>query len=168
MHLTQSAVRRLADGSRTSAAAALHRPALAANVSTAYAVSEQLSLSPAEEQRFHTLYCEHFDFVFRNLRRLGVPNASLDDALQDVYMVVLRRISELPQDAHHKAWIFAILYRVASNHRRSQRRRGRPESLAELPLASPQPGPFELTARAQAAQLLHGFLDTLDHDRRAA
>jgi RNA polymerase sigma-70 factor (ECF subfamily) len=126
-----------------------------------------LQLSALDEQRFHMLYREHFDFVFRNLRRLGVAPASLDDALQDVYLVVLRRISDLHHDEHLKAWLFAIIFRVAGNHRRTARRRGTPEPLHDAQLCSQQLGPFDLTARAQASQFLHGFLNTMDDNRRA-
>lgn len=126
-----------------------------------------LSLSHEEQRRFHALYREHFDFVFRNLRRLGVPAASTDDALQEVYLVVLRRLRALEHDSHVKAWLFAIILRVASNQRRSVRRRGVFEHLGDQALASAQPGPFDLTARAQAAQFLHTFLSSLDESRRA-
>ena len=127
----------------------------------------QLSLTAVERERFHALYRDHFDFVFRNLRRLGVAPASVDDALQDVYLVVLRRIRDLRHDAHMKAWLFAIIFRVAGNHRRSVRRRGQPESLSDLQLPSTQPGPFDLAARAQASVFLHDFLTSLDDNRRA-
>ena len=130
-------------------------------------VTKPLSLTPQEQARFHALYSQHFDFVFRNLRRLGVPAASLDDALQEVYLVVLRRIGDLQHDMHLKAWLFAIVIRVANNQRRSLRRRGIPEPLGELHLASLQPGPFDMTARTQAKQFLHRFLSSLDDNRRA-
>ena len=128
---------------------------------------EPLSLSSEEQLQFHALYREHFNFVFRNLRRMGIPSASTDDALQEVYLVVLRRLRDLKQDTHTKAWLFAIIVRVASNQRRSWRRRGSPEPLMEQALASAQPGPFDLAARAQAAEFLHAFLDSLDDKRRA-
>jgi RNA polymerase sigma-70 factor (ECF subfamily) len=131
------------------------------------ASAEPLSLTREEQQRFHTLYSEHFSFVFRNLRRLGVQPAATDDALQEVYLVVLRRLRDLQHSTHIKAWLFAIILRVASNQRRSMRRRGTAESLGEQSVASTQPGPFDLTARAQAAQFLHTFLSSLDDNRRA-
>lgn len=129
--------------------------------------SSEITLTSEERARFHALYCEHFDFVFRNLRRLGVAPASTDDALQDVYLVVLRRLADLQDDTHVKAWLFAILLRVAGNHRRSVRRRAMPESLSEARIESSQPGPFELTARAQAGRILHVFLSGLDDAPRA-
>lgn len=125
------------------------------------------TLTAQERSRFHALYCEHFDFVFRNLRRLGVAPASTDDALQDVYLVVLRRLADLQDDTDAKAWLFAILLRIAGNHRRAVRRRASPESLHEASIESTEPGPFELTARAQAGRILHAFLRDLDDAPRA-
>ncbi|HKP64568.1 MAG TPA: sigma-70 family RNA polymerase sigma factor [Polyangiales bacterium] len=123
-------------------------------------------LTAVQRERFHALYREHFDFVFRNLRRLGVPEPAVEDALQDVYLVVLRRIEEF-QGTHVKAWLFAILLRVAGNYRRSQRRRGPSEPLLEEQLPASDAGPFEQAAREQARRILHGFLDSLEDNRRA-
>jgi RNA polymerase sigma-70 factor, ECF subfamily len=127
----------------------------------------RVALSDAQQQRFHAVYSQHFDFVFRNLRRLGVPAASTDDALQEVFLVVLRRLHDLADTAHVKAWLFAILLRVASNQRRSVRRRGASQPFMEQSLACAQPGPFDLTARTEAAEFLHAFLSGLDDQRRA-
>jgi len=131
------------------------------------AAAVPLALTAEEQQRFQALYSEHFNFVFRNLRRLGVPPASTDDALQEVYLVVLRRIGDLQPDTHTKAWLFAIVLRVASNQRRGLRRHGTAQPLTEQAIASSQLGPFDLTARAEAAQFLQTFLSSLDDNRRA-
>ena len=125
------------------------------------------ALTLAARQRFHSLYREHFDFVYRNLRWLGIPDESVDDALQDVYVIALRHIDAYVDGTHPKAWLFAILTRVASNHRRSLRRRGRPLPLDEQDELSRLPGPFDMSARAEAGRILHAFLDTLDPEKRA-
>lgn len=124
-------------------------------------------LTPAQREQFTAFYRDEFDFVLRNLRRLGVPAAALDDALQDVYLVVLRRIAEFREGTHPRAWLFAILLRTASNHRRSQRRRGDSLSLPEDGLATRLPGPFELTAQDEARRVLYTFLEQLPERRRA-
>jgi RNA polymerase sigma-70 factor (ECF subfamily) len=126
-----------------------------------------VELTPPQRQLFDALYREHFDFVFRNLRRLGVVESGVDDALQDVYMVALRRIAEFREGTHPKAWLFAILSRVSSNHRRSQRRRGSPEELVEERIEAPMTDPFDQAAQSQARRLLHAFLERLDDNRRA-
>src|SRR5262245_11836835 len=43
---------------------------------------------------FEGIYEAHFDFVWRNARRLGVPAANVDDAVQEVFLVVHRRLGE--------------------------------------------------------------------------
>lgn len=127
-----------------------------------------VELTPTQRELFNTLYREHFDFVFRNLRRLGVVESGIDDALQDVYMVALRRIPEFREGTHAKAWLFAILARVSGNHRRSQRRRGSPVELAEERIETAMTGPFDQAAQQQARRILHAFLERLDDNRRAA
>jgi len=126
-----------------------------------------IELTPTQRELFNALYREHFDFVFRNLRRLGVAESTIDDALQDVYLVALRRIPEFREGTHAKAWLFAILLRVAGNHRRSQRRRGQPVALTEERLETDLAGPFDQAAEQQARRILHAFLERLDDNRRA-
>ncbi len=72
---------------------------------------------------FEAIYDEHFDFVFRNVRRLGVPDAHVDDAVQEVFLVVHRRLAEFEGRSSVKTWIFGVLARVAADHRRSIRRK---------------------------------------------
>ena len=127
----------------------------------------ELHAAPARAERFHALYCEHFDFVFRNLRRLGVASAAVDDALQDVFVVALRRLDGYRDGTHPRAWLFAIALRVAGNYRRAQGRRAPVAAIGPDALVSSEPGPVERLARSQAAQRLHAFLGTLDDDMRA-
>jgi RNA polymerase sigma-70 factor (ECF subfamily) len=126
-----------------------------------------VELTTPQRELFNALYREHFDFVFRNLRRIGVAESAIDDALQDVYLVVLRRIAEFREDTHAKAWLFAILLRVAGNHRRSQRRRGDPVALIEERHETEMADPFDQAARGEARDILHAFLERLDDNRRA-
>jgi RNA polymerase sigma-70 factor (ECF subfamily) len=70
------------------------------------------------------LYATHFGFVWRNLRRLHVPEPMLEDAAQDVFLVVHRRWHTYdPRWASVETWLFGILLRIASNYRRTHRRR---------------------------------------------
>lgn len=123
-------------------------------------------LDDEQAELFDVLYRDHFEFVYRNLRRLGVRDASVDDAVQEVYLVVLRQIGRYQPGTHPRAWLFAIASRVASNQRRGQRRRGHAVPLQHDILHSPAKGPYERTVRAEARELLHAFLDSLDEDKR--
>ena len=87
---------------------------------------EQACSLPGRERRvtdFRALYEEHVDFVWRNLRRLGVPDADADDKTQEVFVVAHRRLAEFEDRGFGaRAWLFQIALRVASDARRHRRR----------------------------------------------
>lgn len=124
------------------------------------------------ELRFEDVYHEHFAFVWRSLRRVGVPESSLDDAAQDVFMVVLRRLSELDGPRLVKPWLSAIVMRVAADHRRRIRRRDGPtRSESEGPpldslVDKREPSPQQCMESNDQLRLLHRVLDELDWNKR--
>ncbi len=80
---------------------------------------------------FEAAYREHFAFVWRSLRRLGVPERDLGDATQDVFLVLYRKLAELDLERSIGSWMYAVCLRVASDRRRSAVQRH--EQLAEEP-----------------------------------
>ena len=118
---------------------------------------------------FDELYEGYVDFIWRSVRRLGVSEAAADDVVQQVFLVVHRRLPEFSHAASVRTWIFGILLRVVREHRRLQRRksphhlwpRTDPETLAD-----DRASPDETTARAEAARLVQRWLDELDDDKR--
>ena len=118
------------------------------------------------------IYEQHFDFVWRNARRLGVPEANADDVAQDVFMIVQRRMADFDGRASVQAWIFGILVRVVRDHRRSFRRKGaRHVPLEEATQGTtsavePGPTPVEVAGRAEHVRLLERLLGELDEDKR--
>ena len=73
--------------------------------------SEQLHPMPAEPDVVQ-IYEQYFDFVWRSLRRLGVAAADLEDAAQDVFEVVHRRLEVFERRSTIKTWVFGIALRV--------------------------------------------------------
>jgi RNA polymerase sigma-70 factor (ECF subfamily) len=122
--------------------------------------------SSAAGASFELVYNDYFDFVWRSLRRLGVPEASADDALQDVFVVVHRRLGEFGGRSSLKTWLFGIALRVTSDYRRRARRKGGHEPLDEA-VIDPAPGPQEKAVNAEMLGLLDRALEALDDDRRA-
>jgi RNA polymerase sigma-70 factor (ECF subfamily) len=110
------------------------------------------------------VYREHAGFVWRVVRRLGVPEAALEDVVHDVFLVVHRRLREFDGRAALTTWLFGIARGVASNHRRGQARAER--KLRVVPPPTPGPDPEARTEQAQLAAFVRGFLDGLDEDRR--
>jgi RNA polymerase sigma-70 factor (ECF subfamily) len=113
------------------------------------------------------VYLTHFDFVFRSLRRLGVPAHALDDAVQDVFVVVQRRLHEFEGRSTMKTWLFGIARRVVRDHRTARWLAPAADYLEET-TASPLAGPDESAENAESNRQLLALLDTLDDDKRVA
>jgi RNA polymerase sigma-70 factor, ECF subfamily len=110
------------------------------------------------------VYDAHAAYVFRVLRRLGVPEPHIDDAVQDVFMVVLTRAAEFEGRSSLRTWIFGIALRVARAQRRS---RGRIEhDVHELEIEAQTPAPDEQTEHAREVRLLARLLESLDDAQR--
>jgi RNA polymerase sigma-70 factor, ECF subfamily len=133
---------------------------------------ESFVTRPPTPPAFEEVYESCAKLVWRNLRRLGVPEPALEDAAQDVFLVVHRRLPEFEGRSSLRTWIFGIVLRVAARHRRKARGvAGRetpiPSEISHALLAPAHEGPFERTLHRQATQLLHRVLERLDEERRA-
>ena len=82
---------------------------------------------------FALVYETHFQLVFRTLQRFGVPASQVDDAVQDVFLVVCRGLAAFRGESSLKTWIFGITLRVATGYTRRLRRQTQPlDVVAEL------------------------------------
>ncbi|MFZ6177230.1 RNA polymerase sigma factor [Nannocystis pusilla] len=113
---------------------------------------------------FAAVYRANYGFVWRTIRHLGVEPARVDDAVQDTFLVVYRRLPEFAGRAALRTWLFEIARRVASRYRRSAaREEPRRCALSEAEVLAPAvAAPVE---QAEAAAILQGFLDGLDRDQ---
>lgn len=117
------------------------------------------------EVALEAAYRAHCDFVRRSLARLGVPQDMLDDALQDVFVVAVRRIHEFEGRAKLRTWLFAIAQRVAQRKRRDlfrHRRRVDAVGDARAQLAPP----VDTAQRQDALRTLATLLEVLEEGPR--
>lgn len=125
--------------------------------------SRSVEMEPLD---FDGVYTRYFAFACRSLRLLGVDSDGVEDAAQDVFGVVLRRLPEFEPNAAVTTWIFAIVSRVAANHRRAQRRkRGALDPFGEPALVTEE-GPDAQADAARTARLIQAFAARLDDERR--
>ncbi|APR78979.1 RNA polymerase sigma factor RpoE [Minicystis rosea] len=111
------------------------------------------------------MFTEHASAVWRFLRWFGVRERDLDDACQDVFIVVHRKLSTYDGCCSVRTWLYGVCRRVAADHRRSAHL-AREELVASLPeVSEPPPQDAEIERRA-ARQLLEKILDTMDDDKR--
>lgn len=131
--------------------------------------TRQLAAERDRDRAFRALYDEHAAFVWRNLRRLGVADADVEDKVQEVFVVAHRRWSDFVDRGHGpRAWLFQIALRVASDARRHRRRHPvDPDGGIAQDRASIEPPQAKEVARKQAIDLLDRALASIDLGRRA-
>lgn len=116
--------------------------------------------------RFDAVYRETSPLVFRALRRL-VPESCVDDAVQDVFLVVARKLDEFEGRSKTSTWVYGIVLRVAADHRRAYKRRKRREqALALEPEPEPVASPEAAHRNAEGKRILHAILEAMDDDLR--
>jgi RNA polymerase sigma-70 factor (ECF subfamily) len=133
--------------------------------------SQARSGENAGDARLRALMTAHFDFVWRSLRRLGLPAADADDGAQEVFVVVSRKLDAIVPECE-KRFLFATALRVASTRRRGLRRR-REEPRSWLADEEPEPeqersepGPERLAELASARRELDQILDGMKLEQR--
>jgi RNA polymerase sigma-70 factor (ECF subfamily) len=112
------------------------------------------------------IYREHFPFVWRSAKRLGTLDASLDDVVQEVFVIVHRRLGEFEGRSSLRTWLFGITLRVVRDHRRSVARKSPQGSVDPDSLRTSTAGPGDAMERAEAVRALHLILDAMDDERR--
>jgi RNA polymerase sigma-70 factor (ECF subfamily) len=120
----------------------------------------------SEIANFDDVYTQHVGFVWRSLRGMGVPDEAVEDAVQEVFVVVHRRLGDFDGRHSIRTWLFAIAYRVACEQRRRLRRMRGQEPL-EIQLRDSAPTPHESAERSEQLRVVAGLLDGLDDEKRA-
>ncbi len=130
------------------------------------------SSSPRDaDEQFLAVYETFVDFVWRTARRLGVDPGSVDDVVQETFVVVHRRLGE-EQIRSLRGWIYGIAVSVVRSHRRTLRRKsphlgqGVEPSMSPDELADGTKGPFEMARAAEANRAIHELLAKLDDEKR--
>jgi RNA polymerase sigma-70 factor (ECF subfamily) len=113
---------------------------------------------------FYTVYEAEFDYVYRVVVRLaGDPD--VDDLVQEVFLVVRRRLLEFRGDARLTTWLFRIAHRVVGAYVRKERLRRRFLAFVGLEPILPAPALEEAT---HDTLLVRRALECLSFDKRTA
>jgi RNA polymerase sigma factor (sigma-70 family) len=89
---------------------------------------------------FAEVYAEGADYVSRTLRRMGVAEADCPDAMQEVFVVVHRRLPGYEPRERLFGWLAAIAANVAAQHRHRNRRTLPVEPSADPAAVTSTPG----------------------------
>lgn len=119
---------------------------------------------PARPLGLAELYRAHAGFVWRSLRRFGIPDEALEDLVHDVFMIARRRLADFDGRAAATTWLYGIARNVAANARRARVRADHRRGLAPVPSAAADPE--QSLERARALAWVGDFLAGLDPDQR--
>ena len=122
--------------------------------------------SPAQDAA--QLYRAHAPFVAGFVRRMGLAEADVDDAVQEVFVVAFRKGGYQPGAATPRTWLGQISCNVVRNTlSKLRRRRTRADEEAVAAAVAETPTAFDRAAASEALERVARALDQLDFDHRA-
>jgi RNA polymerase sigma-70 factor (ECF subfamily) len=129
------------------------------------ATAPSVALQKVDEGRLRSIVAEHFEVTWRFLRRLGIPESEVDDAMQEVVLVMARKLDAV-RPGSERAFLLSTAFRVASSLRKLYKRRREVggEPLGEL--VSTHESPEALAERYRERKLLDRVLEELPLDVR--
>ena len=107
---------------------------------------------------------QHYDRLWRVLRRFGVPEATVEDAAQEVLLVMAKRLGDVRAESEW-AFAYSTARRVAADRRRMAKARPHTEGDAHLE-SIPDPRHSEAAARADDCRVLDALLEGLPDEQR--
>ncbi len=116
--------------------------------------------------RFSTLVAEHSAFVWRTVRRFGVPAADADDAAQEAFVILSHKLGEI-RGGSEKGFLFHTAVNVSLHWRRTHaRRRENVEADFTEVHVDGAPSPEEVAEMRQKIELLDRCLAMLPVELR--
>ena len=115
--------------------------------------------------RLRRMVDAHYDSVWRTARFLGIPDASAEDVAQQTFCVAAKKLAEISLGAE-LSFLLSTAWRVASEHRRTARRRPATSEGDVDALAAPLPSPEQLLDQKRARAELQAVLEAMPIDLR--
>ncbi len=130
---------------------------------------EQLARCRAgESDAWRALYLEHHEGLFRFVERMGTAPADVPDVVQEVFVVLHRRIGDFDGRVAFRTWLFGIAVRIVKNHRRKTWQRRLARLVGFGPTLSEDGADAEsLLSRSEAAVVVDGILSQMKEKHRA-
>jgi RNA polymerase sigma-70 factor (ECF subfamily) len=130
-------------------------------------VTEDALPAPVGVERLRQAAVDHFQFIWRSLRRLGLRDDLVDDAAQQVFEVAARKLERI-QYGSERAFLFKTALLVATEYRRvSARSRARTDDACDPDaLAASSPDPEAAAGLLERRRLLDAMLDEMPLELR--
>lgn len=117
------------------------------------------------EGRLSRVLSENLAVLWRFLRRLGVSDGDTDDAVQEVVLVLARKLDHV-EVGRERSFVLGTALRVAAGFRRTRRNRREVDGADFSDLESPQLDPEALAERRRFFALCERVLSELPAELR--
>ena len=114
-----------------------------------------------DEPAWRTFYEAHFNFVYRVARRLGTPEAEVEDVSQEVFLVAFRRLDSF-SEGKVSTWLYRIAANVVSARHRGRRVRRLFLQLFSRAGAQTQTGPLRPDQAVESTEVEQGVQEILE------
>jgi RNA polymerase sigma-70 factor, ECF subfamily len=118
-----------------------------------------------DQAAWRTLYDEHFDFAWRTARRLGMPEADVEDAVQESFHIAWQQLHTFSW-GRFSTWLYRIVANVVSVKLR--RRRVREVFAGLFGRAEPVESIEGRVEARHTLRAVEAILRTLSRDKREA
>ena len=95
---------------------------------------ESAATEAARVPSLRELFEAHYAFVWRTMRHFGLDEASADDAAQDTFVVVHRRLADYDGRTHIRGWLYGIARRVVHHGARCGSGSSSPRAVRSAPV----------------------------------
>jgi len=119
----------------------------------------------ASTRRLTALVRLELTFVWRLLRRLGVPESEADDAAQQVFLVASRRLGDIAEGSE-RAFLFGTALNISAKVRAARQRLPDLDDDLVARHRDSSPGADELLERRRARELLDELLERMSLELR--
>ncbi len=120
---------------------------------------------PAHDGDWRRFYDAHWSWVYRAVRRMGGGEINVEDAVQDVFLVVVDRIAGFEGRAKIETWLYRICLNIVSEHQRRARRQRRLSRAMEA-IAFWRPDPSRRIEARDELALVHRILSEMPEKKR--
>ena len=124
-----------------------------------------LAVDRAPAPSFREVYDAYFNFVWRVAANRGVPSAALADVVQEVFIVVHRKLETFENRSSLRTWIAGIVRRVVADYRGKRGNRAAGDQPIEVEPAA-DAGSHEALERRAALELLDALLAKMNEEQR--
>ena len=118
---------------------------------------------------FVDVYRTYFNFVWSITRCLGVDRAEQDDIVQEIFVIIYKRLETIEQPESLRSWIYGIIRRTACRYHRAKRTRLINTETMNLEPEVRQPEwctPQIIAEQSEQVRLIWSFLEKIDAPKR--